>query len=157
MKLGVRQVYLHVQPCTTGCSPSVSSHTAQVLLGVRQVYLHTHSPCTRICTTSLEQLRYLKVLSMKCCLFRRAVGSTALDVSKALRRTLEAAVNTYPMKRCNQQYLNLRQHPSDFAVIIQGVSKRALQIWKLIEIYTEDIHKVFNCQNVAKHTEFYLG
>ena len=41
--------------------------------------------------------------------------------------------------------------------IIQGVSKRALQIWKLIEIYTEDIHKVLNCQNVAKHTEFYLG
>ena len=41
--------------------------------------------------------------------------------------------------------------------IIQGVSKRALQLWKLIEIYTEDIHKVLNCQNVAKHTEFYLG
>jgi len=40
---------------------------------------------------------------------------------------------------------------------IQGVSKRALQLWKLIEIYTEDIHKVLNCQNVAKHTEFYLG
>jgi hypothetical protein len=41
--------------------------------------------------------------------------------------------------------------------IIQGVSKKALQIWKLIEIYTEDIHNVLNCQNVAKHTEFYLG
>ena len=40
---------------------------------------------------------------------------------------------------------------------VQGVSKRALQLWKLIEIYTEDIHKVLNCQNVAKHTEFYLG
>ena len=40
---------------------------------------------------------------------------------------------------------------------IQGVSKRALQLWKLIEIYTEDIHKVLNCQNVAKHTEFHLG
>ena len=40
---------------------------------------------------------------------------------------------------------------------IQGVSKRALQLWKLIEIYTEDIHNVLNCQNVAKHTEFYLG
>jgi hypothetical protein len=40
---------------------------------------------------------------------------------------------------------------------IQGVSKRALQLWKRIEIYTEDIHKVWNCQNVAKHTEFYLG
>jgi len=41
--------------------------------------------------------------------------------------------------------------------LIQGVSKRALQLWKLIEIYTEDIHNVLNCQNVAKHTEFYLG
>jgi len=40
---------------------------------------------------------------------------------------------------------------------IQGVSKRALQLWKLIEIYTEDIHNVLNCQNVAKRTEFYLG
>ena len=42
-------------------------------------------------------------------------------------------------------------------VNIQGVSKRSLQLWKLIEIYTEDIHNVLNCQNVAKHTEFYLG
>ena len=39
---------------------------------------------------------------------------------------------------------------------IQGVSKRALQLWKRIEIYTEDIHNVLNCQNVAKHAEFYL-
>ena len=41
--------------------------------------------------------------------------------------------------------------------LIQGISKRALQLWKRIEIYTEDIHNVLNCQNVAKHTEFYLG
>jgi hypothetical protein len=34
---------------------------------------------------------------------------------------------------------------------IEGVSKRALQLWKLIEIYKEDIHNVLNCQNVAKH------
>jgi len=40
---------------------------------------------------------------------------------------------------------------------IQGVSKRALQLLKRIEIYTEDIHNVLSCQNVAKHTEFYLG
>jgi hypothetical protein len=40
---------------------------------------------------------------------------------------------------------------------IQGVSKRALQIWNRIEIYTENIHNVLNCQNVAKHTKFYLG
>jgi hypothetical protein len=32
-----------------------------------------------------------------------------------------------------------------------SVSKRALKLWKLIEIYTEDIHNVLNCQNVAKH------
>ena len=43
------------------------------------------------------------------------------------------------------------------SIYIQGVSKRALQLWKRIEIYTEDIHNVLNCQNVAKHTEFYLG
>jgi hypothetical protein len=40
---------------------------------------------------------------------------------------------------------------------IQSVLKRALQLWKHIAIYTEDIHNVLNCQNVAKHTEFYLG
>ena len=40
---------------------------------------------------------------------------------------------------------------------IEGVSKSALQLWKRIEIYTEDIHNVLNCQNVAKHTEFYLA
>ena len=40
---------------------------------------------------------------------------------------------------------------------VQGVSKRVLQLWKLIEIYTEDIHNVLNCQNIAKHTQFYLG
>jgi hypothetical protein len=44
----------------------------------------------------------------------------------------------------------------DKAANIQGVSKRALQLWKSIQIYTEDIH-VSNCHNVAKHTEFYLG
>jgi hypothetical protein len=42
-------------------------------------------------------------------------------------------------------------------IYIQDVSKTALQLWKLIEIYTEDIHNVLNCQNIAKHTEFYLG
>jgi len=45
----------------------------------------------------------------------------------------------------------------DMYIYKQGVSKRALQLWKRIEIYTEDIHNVLNCQNVAKHTEFYLG
>jgi len=49
--------------------------------------------------------------------------------------------------------MNLRNN----IMIIQGVSKRALQLWKRREIYAEDIHNVFNCQNVAKHTEFYLG
>jgi hypothetical protein len=54
----------------------------------------------------------------------------------------------------SQQYGPL---PITVSPEIQGVSKRALQLWKLIEIYTEDIHNVFNRQNVAKHTEFYLG
>ena len=48
--------------------------------------------------------------------------------------------------------------PEPFSLLaIQGVSKRALQLWKRIEIYTEDIHNILNCQNVAKHTKFYLG
>jgi len=41
--------------------------------------------------------------------------------------------------------------------IIQSVSKRALQLRKRIEIYTEDIQNVLNCQNIAKHAEVYLG
>jgi len=45
----------------------------------------------------------------------------------------------------------------EYQSYIQVVSKRALQLWKRIEIYTEDIRNVLNCQNVAKHTEFYLG
>jgi hypothetical protein len=34
---------------------------------------------------------------------------------------------------------------------VQGVTKRALQIWKSVQIYTEDIHNSLNCHNVAKH------
>ena len=52
---------------------------------------------------------------------------------------------------------NISQNGNSFLTCYKGVSKRALQLWKLIEIYTEDIHNVLNCQNVAKHTEFYLG
>ena len=64
--------------------------------------------------------------------------------------------NTNRNKRtsCNQATKHIT--PS-IHLYIQGVSKRALQLWKRIEIYTEDIHNVLNCQNVAKHTEFYLG
>jgi len=51
---------------------------------------------------------------------------------------------------------SLRCYDCANSLVIQGVSKRALQLWKRIEIYTEDIHNVLNCQNVAKHTEFYL-
>jgi hypothetical protein len=42
-------------------------------------------------------------------------------------------------------------------LIKQGVSKRALQLWKLMHIYSEDMYSVLNCHNVAKHAEFYLG
>jgi hypothetical protein len=38
-----------------------------------------------------------------------------------------------------------------------GVSKRSLQLLKLIEIYSEDMYRVLNCHNIARHTEFYLG
>jgi hypothetical protein len=38
--------------------------------------------------------------------------------------------------------------------IIQGVTKRALQLWKSILIYTEDVHNVLNCNNVARHCKF---
>jgi hypothetical protein len=41
--------------------------------------------------------------------------------------------------------------------VAQGVSKRALQLWKLIPIYSEDMCSVLNFHNVANHAEFYLG
>jgi hypothetical protein len=37
---------------------------------------------------------------------------------------------------------------------IQGVTKRALQLWKSIQIYKEDIYNVSNCHNVAKYWKF---
>jgi hypothetical protein len=37
------------------------------------------------------------------------------------------------------------------------LQKRASQIWKLIQMYSEDMYSVLTCHNVAKHTEFYLG
>jgi hypothetical protein len=40
---------------------------------------------------------------------------------------------------------------------MQGVSKRALQLLKLIYIYLEDMYSVLSYHNVAGHTEFYLG
>jgi hypothetical protein len=40
---------------------------------------------------------------------------------------------------------------------VYGVSKIALQLWKLVYIYPEDMNSVFNCHNVAKHTKFDLG
>jgi hypothetical protein len=39
----------------------------------------------------------------------------------------------------------------------QGVSERALQLWKSISIYSEDMYSVLKCYDIAKHTEFYLG
>jgi hypothetical protein len=38
-----------------------------------------------------------------------------------------------------------------------SVSKRALQLRKSMQIYSEDINNVLKCQNVAKHIKFYLG
>jgi hypothetical protein len=41
-------------------------------------------------------------------------------------------------------------------ILVQGVSKRAWKLWKLIQIFSEDVYSVINCHDVAKHTEFYL-
>ena len=70
--------------------------------------------------------------------------------------------SNYNNRLCNGCFLNILLATYIVGDIycfrhIQGVSKRALQLWKRIEIYTEDIHNVSNCQNVAKHTECYLG
>jgi hypothetical protein len=43
--------------------------------------------------------------------------------------------------------------PLDFN---KSVSKTALQLWKLIRTYSEDMYSVWNCHSVAKHTEVYL-
>jgi hypothetical protein len=110
--LGVRQVYLHTHTHTKPMYywvfvKCIYTHTKPmyywVLVKCTHTHTHTHtqSPCTRICTMFLESAEY-EVL-----LLRRAVGSTAPDVSKALRRTLEVAVTTFPVKRRNQQYFNL--------------------------------------------------
>jgi hypothetical protein len=41
--------------------------------------------------------------------------------------------------------------------ILQDVSERALQLLKLIWVYSEAMYSVLNCHNVAKDTEFCLG
>jgi hypothetical protein len=67
-------------------------------------------------------------------------------------------IKSHDEKKEIRKFTNFYYCPVSLSVVlIQGVSERALQLWKLIEIYTEDIHNVLNCQNVAKHTEFYLG
>jgi hypothetical protein len=55
------------------------------------------------------------------------------------------------------------------ASLVQGASKQALQLWKLVYIYiyiylfiylfiySEDMYSVLNCHNVANYAEFYLG
>jgi hypothetical protein len=63
----------------------------------------------------------------------------------------------YTVMRRITTFRSTKDRIYDGGPIIQGVSKRALQLWKRIEIYTEDKHNVLNCQNLAKHTEFYLG
>jgi hypothetical protein len=40
---------------------------------------------------------------------------------------------------------------------INSVFQRALQLWKLVQIYSEGMYNVLNCCNVAKYTGFYLG
>jgi hypothetical protein len=40
---------------------------------------------------------------------------------------------------------------------MQCASESALQLWKLIEMYSKGMHSVLYCHDVAKQTEFYLG
>jgi hypothetical protein len=40
---------------------------------------------------------------------------------------------------------------------MQGVSKRALQLWEIIWIYSEDMFSVLNYHNIAKYAELYVG
>jgi hypothetical protein len=72
-----------------------------------------------------------------CATWQRPVSSTMASLTARKQFLLENSALTLRL---------LRSY-----IYIQGVSKRALQVWKLIEIYTEDIHNVLNCQNVAKH------
>jgi hypothetical protein len=37
------------------------------------------------------------------------------------------------------------------------VFQKEFYSFELIQIYSEDMHSVLNCRNVAKHTGFYLG
>jgi hypothetical protein len=40
---------------------------------------------------------------------------------------------------------------------MQGDSKRALQLWKLMQMYSDDMYSILNCHSVEKYAEFYLG
>jgi hypothetical protein len=37
-----------------------------------------------------------------------------------------------------------------------GCYKRAVQLWKFISIYSEDMYSVLNCHNVGKHIELVM-
>jgi hypothetical protein len=41
--------------------------------------------------------------------------------------------------------------------IAQSVSKRALQLLKIVHIYSEDLYSALKGHNVAKHSEFCLS
>jgi hypothetical protein len=38
---------------------------------------------------------------------------------------------------------------------MQGVTKTAVQLWKSVQMYTEDTHNFLNCHNVAEHCKFH--
>ena len=87
--------------------------------------------------------------------FVRAIQNHVSSIlAKSLIISFQYNIETVYFFYSNPVYMHLYIYIYTY---IQGVSKRALQLWKRIEIYTEDIHNVLNCQNVAKHTEFYLG
>jgi hypothetical protein len=76
--------------------------------------------------------------------------------------------NRFPPSLSQYLYKHFHEHPWFLFTLqvypiscrwnsIHRVSKRALQLRKSIQIYSEDIHNVLKCQNVAKHFKFYLG
>jgi hypothetical protein len=57
----------------------------------------------------------------------------------------------------NSVWAMAKPHFINIYIQMQGASKRALQLWERIHIYSEGKYSASNCHIAAKHTEFYLG
>jgi hypothetical protein len=49
----------------------------------------------------------------------------------------------------------METHPA--SETLYRVLQKQLYNFGSLSIYSEDMHSVLNCHNIAKHTEFYLG